>query len=116
MTATFSWDAPASGTIGFGFNADAAMIQCGALNYGSQSPTFTAPSSPGRYYLSIDNPNTCQSGAHTWASGVPGASFARYIGAVDVTPNTGSSLPGAATVISTGAGRLRPSDRLTRRS
>jgi hypothetical protein len=87
VTATFTWSMPSSGTIGLGFNTDAALDQCGALNYGTVSPTFAAPSQPGRYYLSIDNPNTCAGTPPTpWSSGVPAANFARYIGAVDVLP------------------------------
>ena len=86
ITAAFSWSMPASGTIGLGFNTSAAMIKCGGLNYGPVSQPLTAPSLPGRYYLSIDNPNTCliPPAASPWQSGVPGSNFARYIGAVDV--------------------------------
>ena len=87
VTAMFTWSQPPSGTIGLGFNTDPTLDQCGGLNYGTVSPTFTAPTQPGRYYLSIDNPNTCAASPPTpWASGIPAANFAQYIGAVDVLP------------------------------
>jgi hypothetical protein len=38
---------PGSGTIGFGFNTDSAMIRWGALNSGPSAPTFTAPAQTG---------------------------------------------------------------------
>ena len=82
VTATFTWSQPSSGTIGLGFNTDPTIDECG----GQVTSPLTAPSLPGRYYLSLANPNTCASPPVPWPSGIPGANFASFIGAVDVLP------------------------------
>ncbi|HTS48240.1 MAG TPA: MBG domain-containing protein [Bryobacteraceae bacterium] len=84
VTATFSWsNAPTYvGTIGLGFNTDPTIDECG----GQVTSPLTAPSLPGRYYLSLANPNTCSSPPVPWPSGIPGANFTTFMGAVDVLP------------------------------
>jgi hypothetical protein len=92
VTATFEWDGsfcngvPCSiGTLAVGFNTDAAPQTCGGLNAGVSSPSYNVPNLPGRYYLSIDNVDSCAPPNH-WTHGVPGEDFSRFIGVVNVVP------------------------------
>jgi hypothetical protein len=83
VNATFTTNAPSSGTFGFGYNVSPAPLSCGGLNLNAPgSVTLDAPALAGRYYLAIDNLQTCSVSA--WVNGVPGSNFARFIGAVDV--------------------------------
>jgi large repetitive protein len=84
VSATFTTNSPASGTFGLGYNVSPAPLLCGTLSLNaSNTVTFNAPALSGRYYLSVDNLNTCN-GTVFWNNGVPGSNFARFIGAVDV--------------------------------
>ena len=56
ITATFSWNMPASGTIGKGFNTDATIAAVRRAELALLPLHLRCRGQPGRYYLSVDNP------------------------------------------------------------